>query len=176
MPPAIESLITDELRSWTERSSRRLPLPEAVSASDIRRYVAATADRNPLWLDDGSARAFGYRGRVVPPMLVLELTRRAQDESGDSADWWHKLPVPPDYTDTRNAGGELEWLMPVYVGDWLALESSIVDIVARQGRSGLGIYVTREERVLNQRGEIVLKRRQTLARFPKTEYKKNQES
>ncbi|HEY3304099.1 MAG TPA: MaoC family dehydratase [Candidatus Binatia bacterium] len=171
MAATIETLISDELRSWIGRSSRRLPLPEAVSASDIRRYVDATEDRNPLWLDDDAARAAGYKGRVVPPMLVLELTRRAQDESGEGADWWHKLPLPPDYTDTRNAGGELEWLAPVYVGDRLALESSIVDIVARQGRAGLGIYVTREERVLNQGGEVVLKRRQMLARFPKKEYK-----
>ncbi len=176
MATEAESLITEELRSWVGRSSPRLPLPEAVSASDIRRYVDATDDRNPLWLDDESARAAGYQGRLVPPMLVLELTRRAQDESGDGADWWHKLPLPPDYTDTRNAGGELEWLAPVHVGDQLALESSIVDIVARQGRAGLGIYVTREERVLNQRGEVVLKRRQTLARFPKREYQKKDES
>jgi acyl dehydratase len=172
MAATIDNLITDELRSWIGRSSPRLPLPEAVSASDIRRYADATDDRNPLWLDDDAARAVGYKGRVVPPMLVLELTRRAQDESGDGAGWWHKLPLPPDYTDTRNAGGELEWLAPVYVGDRLALESAIVDIAARQGKAGLGIYVTREERVLNQQGEIVLKRRQTLARFPKTEYKK----
>ena len=176
MAATVDTLITDELRSWIGRSSQRLPLPEAVSASDIRRYVDATEDRNPLWLDDDAARAAGYKGRVVPPMLVLELTRRAEDESGDGADWWHKLPLPPDYTDTRNAGGELEWLTPVYVGDRLALESSIVDIVARQGRAGLGIYVTREERVSNQRNEVVLKRRQTLARFPKTEYKKMEES
>lgn len=176
MAATIDNLITDELRSWIGRSSARLPLPEAVSASDVRRYVDATDDRNPLWLDDAAARAVGYEGRLVPPMLVLELTRRAQDESGDGADWWHKLPLPADYTDTRNAGGELEWPAPVYVGDWLALESSIVDIVARQGRAGLGIYVTREERVLNQRGEVVLRRRQTLARFPKREYQKKDES
>jgi len=42
----------------------------------------------------------------------------------------------------------------------------IVDIVARQGRAGLGIYITQEEQILNARQEIVLRRRHTVAVFP----------
>jgi acyl dehydratase len=52
-----------------------LPLPEPISASDVRRYAEATGDANPLWLDDAFARSVGYRGHPVPPMMVLELVR-----------------------------------------------------------------------------------------------------
>ena len=41
-----------------------------------------------------------------------------------------------------------------------------MDIVARQGRAGLGIYITQEEQILNARQEIVLRRRHTVAVFP----------
>ncbi len=49
----------------------------------------------------------------------------------------------------RNAGSETEWLQPVYLGEQLSTQSSIVDIVARQGKAGLGIYISQEEQVLN---------------------------
>ena len=48
--------------------------------------------------------------------------------------------------------------------------AAIVDIVAREGRAGLGIYITQEEQVLNPDEQIVLRRRHTLAVFPDKTY------
>ena len=50
----------------------------------------------------------------------------------------------------------------VYLGEELFTESSIADIAAREGKRGLGIYVTQENRILDKRHEIVLRRRQTI--------------
>ena len=55
---------------------------------------------------------------------------------------------------------------PAYLGEQLSTQSTIVDIVARQGKAGLGIYISQEEHVLNFKQEIVLRRRHTLAVFP----------
>ena len=157
-------IMTDALRDWIGRETTVRPL-ELVSAADIRRYVDATEDANPLWLDDEFAKSKGYRGRLLPPTLVgWEPFSRwtganSTDYQGD--DLLKQLPFPANYTDMRNAGGEIEWLRPVELGEALSAQSHIVDIVARQGKAGLGIYVTREQRILDSNKEIVLLRRQT---------------
>ncbi len=167
------AIITSELRAWIGRKTPSRSL-EVLSASDVRRYVDATGDANPLWLDDDFARAAGYRGRILPPVLVgwvpfsfREGTERAQS---DPTDLRRQLPLPPGYTNVRNAGSETEWIKPAYLGEQLSTRSCIVDIVAREGRTGLGIYVSQEEEVVNSNKEVVLVRRHTLAVFHGKEF------
>jgi acyl dehydratase len=166
-------IITPELRAAIGRQSPARLL-EVLSASDVRRYVDATGDANRLWLDDEFARTAGYRARLLPPTLVgwvpfsfRESTERA---NADPMDLRRQLPLPPGYTNVRNAGSETEWTAPVYLGEQLFTQSCIVDIVAREGRAGLGIYITQEEQVLNSNEQIVLRRRHTLAVFPDKTY------
>ena len=164
-----DAIITAELRAWIGRTTPVRSL-EIISAADVRRYIDATGDANPLWLDDDYARSAGYQSRILPPTLVgwvpfsfKEGTERAQN---DSTDLRRQLPLPSEYTNVRNAGSETEWLQPVYLGEPLLTRSTIVDIVAREGKAGLGIYISQEEQVLNARQELVLCRRHTLAVFP----------
>ena len=84
----------------------------------------------------------------------------------ETTDLRRQVPVPPNYTNVRNAGSETEWLLPAYPGEPLSSQSVVVDIVSRQGRFGVGIYITQEEQVLNRGGQIVLRRRHTIALFP----------
>jgi len=169
MTDAAESIITPELRSWIGRKSPLANL-EIMSASDVRRYVDATGDENPLWLDDEFARAAGYRSRLLPPTLVgwvpFSMKEGESASRANATDVRRQLPLPPGYSNVRNAGSETEWLQPAYVGEQLSMRGVIVDIVARQGRAGLGIYITQEEQILNARQEIVLRRRHTVAVFP----------
>jgi acyl dehydratase len=169
MTDSLESIITPELRSWIGRKSALANL-EIMSASDVRRYVDATGDANPLWLDDEFARAAGYRGRLLPPTLVgwvpFSMKEGDSASSAHATDLRRQLPLPPGYTNVRNAQSETEWLQPSYIGEQLSTQSHVVDIVARQGRVGLGIYVTQEEQILNSRQEIVMRRRHTVAVFP----------
>jgi acyl dehydratase len=169
MTGSADSIVTPELRSWIGRKTSLRPL-EVIAAADVRRYVDATGDANLLWLDDDYARSAGYRGRILPPALVgwvpfsfREGTERANN---DPTDLRRQLPLPLDYTNVRNAGSETEWLAPVYLGEQLSTQSTVVDIVARQGKSGPGIYISQEEHVLNAQQQTVLRRRHTLAVFP----------
>jgi acyl dehydratase len=163
----IDAVVTAEVRSWIGRSSAPMPLPEEVCASDVRRYINATGDRNPLWLDDEFARAAGYRARILPPMMVIDLSWRLQEAEGGRL-WHHHIPLPANYVDTRNAENEIEWLGEVYVGETLVLTHRLTDIVARAGRRGLGVYITRETEFRTGDGRLVARLRQTVVRFPKT--------
>lgn len=160
----VGSVITSEVRSWIGRTTDLLPLPEPISESDVRRYIEATGDRNPLWLDDEAARAAGYRSRVVPPMMVIDLSWRLRNS--DAGRLWRNIPLPASYVDTRNAGTEIEWLRNVYVGDHIAILHRIVDITAKQGRRGLGVYIVRESvyQVIN--GDTAARVQQMVVRFP----------
>jgi acyl dehydratase len=168
-----DAIITPELRQWIGRKTPLRQL-EIISAADVRRYVDATGDDNPMWLDDDFARAAGYRGRLLPPTLVgwvpfsfKEGTERANSDPGDLR---RQLPLPREYTNVRNAGSETEWIEPAYLGEQLATQSAIVDITARLGKAGLGIYIAQEEQVLNSRQQFVLLRRHTLAVFPDKQF------
>jgi acyl dehydratase len=162
-----ESLLTPELRSWIGRESEPRSLG-TLGDSDIRRYTHATGDFNPLWLDDAYARAAGYRGRLVPPLLVgwVPFSLKEGDYADDAFDFRRQLPLPAHYTNVRNAGTELEWLQPVYFGEELTIQVRLVDLVAREGRAGLGLYISEEEQVRNPAGEVVARRRSTVAIFP----------
>ena len=167
------SVVTEEMRSWIGRTTLPRPI-EQKTASDIRRYVGVTGDANPLWLDDKFASAHGYRARLLPPLLVgwEPFSTRGSDGKETTEDIVKQIPLPPEYTDARNANTEIEWLRPVYFGEQFLAQTCIVDIVARQGKSGIGIYVTREDRILDSNSEIVLKRQQTTVRFPSKEKSK----
>jgi len=164
-----ESLLTPELRSWVGRTTERRSLG-TMGDSDIRRYTHATGDFNPLWLDDAYARAAGYRGRLVPPLLVgwVPFSLKEGEYADDAFDLRRSLPLPAHYTNVRNAGTEIEWLAPVYFGEELTVQTRLVDLVARQGRAGLGLYISQEEQVLNPADEIVARRHSTVVLFPET--------
>jgi acyl dehydratase len=99
-----------------------------------------------------------------------------EGDSADTTDMRRQLPLPDGYTNVRNAGSETEWLQPTYIGEQLSAQSHIVDIVARQGRAGLGIYITQEEQILNSRQQIVMRRRHTVAVFPEKKFSDQQQS
>jgi acyl dehydratase len=164
---ATEALLTPELRGWIGRTTARRPLG-AIGESDLRRYCHATGDFNPLWLDDAYARAAGYRGRLLPPLLVgwIPFSLREGDYAEEGLDFRRALPLPPHYTNVRNAGTEIAWLQPAYFGEPLTLEVALADLVAREGRVGIGLYITQEERVFNAAEELVCRQRSTTALFP----------
>ena len=161
-----EALISDELRRCIGRKGPVRAL-ETLSASDVRRYVDATGDTNPLWLDDDFARSAGYKGRLLPPILVgwTPFSIKEPEGNASSFDVRRQLPVPAAYTNVRNAGSETEWVKPVHLGEPLTCQSRIIDITAREGRMGVGIYVTQVEEVRNAESELVFTRRHTVALF-----------
>jgi acyl dehydratase len=172
MGAELDTLITAEMRACIGRTSPLVPLPEEISASDVRRYVQAVGDDNPLWSDDEFARRAGYRGRRVPPLLVVELHWRTGDREPENLveSDWSGLVYPEGFTSYRNAGRELEWFAPVYVGDLLTFQSRLADIFVRQGRAGPMILTKTECDVRNQDGMLVARTTVTGARLRAARY------
>lgn len=176
MSSIAETLNIEQLRKWIGRSTPVKQL-ELITASTVRRYVDATGDNNQLWLDDAFARAAGYRGRILPPLLVGWLPfsiKRSDDAMGfDAADLRRHLPLPAAYTNIRNArnvGVEFEWLRAVYLGEELFTQSTITDIAVREGKRGQGIYVTQENRITDEHQAVVLRRLQTIVLLPEAKF------
>jgi acyl dehydratase len=168
----IDALITAEMRACIGRTSPVVSLPEAISASDVRRYLQAVGDDNPLWRDDELARSLGYRGRRVPPLLVVELRWRTGDRSPENLleSNWSGLVYPEGFTNFRNGGQEIEWFAPVYVGDMLTFQSRLVDIFVRSGRAGPIIFTRTEGDIRNQDGVLVARTTGTGARMRAARY------
>jgi acyl dehydratase len=166
----VDDLVTDEMRACIGTTTPVYDLPEEIGASDVRRFLDVIGDVNPLYRDEAYARHFGYDGRVVPPILVVQLYRRVGGgEGSEEHEWthWPGLTLPPGYTNSRNAGHEFEWLRPVYVGDRLTLQRRLADIFVRTGRTGVPvIYIVSETEIRNQAGEPVLRQTSTTAKLP----------
>jgi acyl dehydratase len=163
----LDALITDEMRACIGRTSPAQSLPEEISASDVRRYVQAVGDDNPLWRDDELARRVGYRGRRVPHLLITQLRWRLGDRSSEDLleSDWSGLVYPEGFTNFRHAGQEVEWFAPVYVGDTLTFQNRLVDIFVRRGRNGPIIFTKTEGDIRNQDGVLVARTTTTGARM-----------
>jgi acyl dehydratase len=164
MPPDPQEIINAAVRAWIGRTTDLMPVPDIISASDVRRYSKVTGEQNPLWTDDEVARSAGYSGRVVPPMLLIELVWRVQNSAGRLTD---RVPLPENYVDTRNLENEIEWFLPAYIGDQIQIRHRLRDISARKTRRGLGVYLTRETDYIRADGALLARATQTVVRFPR---------
>jgi hypothetical protein len=97
--------------------------------------------------------------------VPFSIRENPDGSSAEAPDLRRQVPLPKNFTNVRNAGSETEWLKAVYPGEPLSTQSALVDIVARQGRAGPGIYITQEELIRNGAGDIVMRRRHTMAIF-----------
>ena len=78
--------------------------------------------------------------------------------------------MTPTFTSTRNAGQEVEWVAPVYVGDTLEFQDKLIDVFARQGRIGPIIFSKREREMRNQDGVLVVRVTSTSAHLRAAKY------
>ena len=158
--PAIEP----QLKAWIGRTSRR-PL-EPTTASCIRRYVEATGDDNPLWLDDEFAAEQGFPGRLIPPLLVgweaYSIREQHPDLSFYTERMRQQLPFPANFTNVRFGETMIEWSRPVALGEALDIVFRIDDIQYHAGRSGLSLHATSSKWIMDGAGAMVSSRRQTL--------------
>jgi acyl dehydratase len=158
MAVAQGSLITDEIKSWIGRETP--PWTIEVTQRDVRRFAVATDDLNPLYLDEDYAKQSRYGGLIAPPLFYMApLTDPVPEEKlrPDGLPYEGKFPIPPTPLPRLMDGGtEIEFFVPIRVGDTLTGRSKITNIYQKEGRTGSLIFVVRETTYTNQRGEVVL--------------------
>ena len=153
-----QSLITDEIRSWIGRETPSWTIE--VTPLDVKRFAVATDDLNPLYLDEAQAQRSRYGGLIAPPLFYMAPLTNPVPETAlrlDGLPYEGKFPIPPTPLPRLMDGGtEIEFFLPIRVGDTLTGRCKITDIYQKEGRTGPLIFVVRETTFTNQKGELVL--------------------
>lgn len=158
-----ESLITPEAKAMI---GKQVGLQTGiVYPKEAQRFAAAVGDLNPLYFDDETARAQGYRGVIAPPMFLPQILQGvtrldAVREDGVPLEGGSDIPLRAE---RLMAGGEeYEFLAPIYPGDSITAQTHIQNIEEKSGRSGRFVLITRETQYTNQDGTVVAKGRFSL--------------
>jgi len=165
--------LSDSLRQWIGHESEPVRAPGPIEWGDVRRYINATGDRNPLWgaadLDTNPTRT----GALAPPAMILDVLRPppGQDQIDDrgnrgfpSLTGLSTLVVVPGERARLNASTEVEWLRPLRIGDWVTVRCKITDVALKEGRTGPAVFITEERRYADQTDELLAVVRQTTVR------------
>jgi acyl dehydratase len=118
------------------------PVVHEVEKGAVRRFAEALGDPNPLYQDEGAARAAGYASLLAPPTFPVTLTANER--------FRHSLDLG-----TRSLlHGEqaFEYGDAVRPGDALETVGEIVDVRAKSGLEFLTVKTT----TTNQRGRTVV--------------------
>ncbi len=158
-----ESLITPEAEAMI---GKQVGLQTGiVYPKEAQRFAAAVGDLNPLYFDDETARAQGYRGVIAPPMFLPQILQGvtrldAVREDGVPLEGGSDIPLRAE---RLMAGGEdYEFFAPIYPGDSITAQTHIQNIEEKSGRSGRFVLITRETQYTNQDGTVVAKGRFSL--------------
>lgn len=148
----------DELRERLEKYVGR-PMgppsisPDPVNLPMIRHWVDALDDRNPIYLDEGAARASRFGGIVAPPAMLQAWTmprpkiEGIAERGGAPGEMTSDNPIPvldaAGYVGTLATNSELEFFRYLRPGDHLRTTSELESISTRKKTGlGFGYFVT----------------------------------
>lgn len=151
-----------EFRKGIGVKIRPTPWREA-SLDNIRRFTEGIGDYNPLWRDEEHAKKSRFGMITAPPTFLYSLSIGARGgtlANIDPARNSHKYIV------SLYAGGDFEFLRPIWLGDRLYAEEEGVDIVRKPSQKlGQICWCTGLTSWFNQRKELVATYRVVFARF-----------
>ena len=149
-----ESVITEELRNMVGVEAE--PEVFEVEKGHIRRFAEAVGDPNPLWQHEAYARKSRYGTIISPPMFL-------QDEGKNKfADRLMEI-ISPGHG-FLNGGVEIEYYKPMVPGDVITTRAKLADLYEKQGKTRKLLFMVVEVTFTNQRGELVVRSRNTFIR------------
>ena len=147
------SVITDEMRRSLALGEVAGVFTYEVDRKWIRQFVAAFGDANPLWQDEAYAKREGRFGGVIAPPTFFAALDPVERKDLELDPWVETLPYKN--TGGGNAFNEVEYFLPIRVGDILTVEVTYTEIFERDGRSGRLLFRVRENVLKNQGGALV---------------------
>lgn len=133
------------------------PFSFEVDKSKIRELAQALGDDNPIYVDDEAARAAGLPGIVAPPTFATLF--RMWGEGGSRT--LLKALASDQAMRLLHGGEEYEYHGLIRPGDLITGQTRVVNIEAKEGRSGRMEIVLLEAEYRNQHGELVVVARST---------------
>ena len=119
--------------------------PVPVTAEAVRDFCEALGETNPLFTDESAARN-GPNGRLCAPPSFAVTFRTGR----------HFFEHVPRFGRSGfDAGKDVEFLRPIFIGDHITLSSHVKEIYEKTGRSGSMVFVVIRSTLTNQLGETV---------------------
>jgi acyl dehydratase len=128
------------------------PVVHEVEKGAVRRFAEALGDPNPLYQDEGAARAAGHAGLVAPPTFPVALTANER--------FRHSLDLGT--RSVLHGEQQFEYFRPLVAGDRVTVVSRVADVQERVGASGPSDVLVIEDEARDDRGELVFRSRATL--------------
>lgn len=163
-------LVTDEIRQMIDRPGPRFQALWPLGEEELRRFVQAVMEPDPVHWNRDAAKASRYGGLVAPPLYVIHATRRAPGTPDPLArlasepDWdgldvgagFGGLPlIEVPLSRVLNGGTEAEFFRLPRIGDLISAESRYIDIYERAGRSGPMVFARVETLYTDQAEERI---------------------
>lgn len=133
------------------------PLPTysfPVETGKVVEFAKAVFADDPVHTDVRAAEAEGFAGVVAPPTFSAVAQHWAPQDTGNLLDL--------DLRRVLAAGAEWDYYEPIVAGDVLTVAGEVVSVEHKEGRRGGMTLITRENRFVNQRDELVMKVRSTV--------------
>ncbi len=127
------------------------PVVHEVEKGMVRRFAEALGDPNPLYADEGAARAAGFAGLVAPPTFPATLA--VNDRFRHSLDLGTRSLLLGEQ--------QIEYGRPVVAGDRIVVRSRVADVQEKGGASGPMDVIVIEDEGRAADGELVFRSRET---------------
>lgn len=137
----------------------------------IRRFCEPLELDCPLYYSTEVARQHGYKDIPLPLSMYTSVGLFGIWKPGDPTRWpvpernmstdtdreATERPLPMPMTTAGFATSrEIEYIQPIYVGDWLGVRGSkLISVAVRETSVGHGAFIVLETEFLNQRNELV---------------------
>lgn len=163
-------------RDWIGRTSAKKRAKYPVEHEPIRRHCLMVGNENPLFIEPGyvprtpspptALWIFSWVGRLGPQGPRLGKTAKAPADGKKSEEGAFALGMPMIGSQFTNMGRELEFFLPVYVGDHLSSATRTADIFIKPTRlDPESLWIVNEDIITNQKDEVVCIIRNTLMNF-----------
>lgn len=156
-----DSLLTDDILSRVDTPLTE-PFIYSVQKRDIRRFVEAVEDLNPLWQDEEFAQKTRHGGVIASPIFVNSLRPAGYMENLLSIGGGRfRVPIA--------LGTEFNFFGVIYVNDTITVTTKLAEAREQETRRGKMLILIGEKIYTNQHGELVAIERSSVGKYPKTQ-------
>ena len=163
---ADESPITPEIRSLIGKSTKPITTFDEVCKSEIRRFVQAVMDDNPLYWDEEYAKKTKFGGIVGPGTFHYRMFRRhpewpdrlvteGPDWDGEETFLGRVKVTWPEGWAGFHGGNEVEVYQLAQPGDKITASTKLTDIYEKASKSGVLVFEVHETSFTNQKGDLL---------------------